>query len=118
MSKKRASPKSSSAWLVIIKEYLNSGLSKEIFCKDRQLDIVRFNVWHTRLNPKKNPLKSNQQAVSNFIPVKITSETPKMVPFGLQIELPNGIKLGLVDVNCNGHKLEKLLRACCNVVNR
>lgn len=112
---RRAHPESSSAWLTIIKEYLNSGLSKENFCKNKRVNLQTFKGWHSRLNPKKRPLQLNQNQKSNFIPVTVT---PRTNYSGLSVELPNGIKLAISDVDFDGHQLQKLLRACCDVVNR
>lgn len=118
MKKEREAPKSAAIWLAIVKDYLSSGLSKEIFCKNRQLNFSTFNKWCSHINPQKKPLQPIQAKKSNFIPIKITPDVSKIISFELSIELPNGIKLGLTDLNCKTHALEKLLRVCCDVVNR
>lgn len=117
MKKRRATPKSRITWLTIIKEYLTSGISKEKFCKDRQLNILSFKSWHSHFNPKNNPLSSKKVEQLNFIPVKVMPQANRSPTFGLNIELPNGIKLAITDVSVDSHKLQELLKVCCNVVN-
>lgn len=114
MHKKRSTNKSESTWIAIIREYLGSGMSKEDFCKNRQLNFLTFKSQYYRLNPKKNPLKLTKAMQPSFIPVTVQ---PKAMHSGLSIELPNGIKLGVTDIGFDGHKLQELLRVCCNVVN-
>ena len=113
MKKERAAPKSKLTWLTIVKDYLDSGLSKETFCEERQLKLQTLMGWCSRLSPKKRSLSPNQSQKSNFIPVTVT---PRAIHSRLQIDLPNGIKLAISDVD--GPNLNELLRACCNVVNR
>ena len=114
MSRKRAIPKSKTAWLTIIKEYLDSGLSKEKFCKERELNLLTFKSRYYYLNQKKTPLKQTQAMQSDFIPVTIQLRT---IHSGLGIRLPNGIKLDITDDSFDSHQLQELLRVCCNVVN-
>ena len=114
MHKQRSPHRSEAAWITIIKEYLSSGMSKEDFCKNRQLNFLTFKSRYYYLNPKKNPLKPTQVVQPNFIPVTVQ---PRAVYSGLNIELPNGIKLGIIGGSFDGHKLQELLRVCCNVVN-
>lgn len=114
MSRKRAVPKSKTAWLTIIKEYLDSGLSKEKFCKERELNVLTFKSRYYYLNRQKPPLKPTQVMQSDFIPVMIPLRT---MHSGLSIGLPNGIKLDITGNGFDSHQLQELLRACCNVVN-
>ena len=117
MKQRRASPKSRRTWLAIIQEYLSSGISKEKFYKDRQLNILSFKSWHSHFYPKNNPLSSKKVEQLNFIPVKVMPQANRLPTSGLNIELPNGIKLAITDINIDSHKLEKLLKVCCHVVN-
>ena len=113
MSRKRAIPKSKTAWLTIIKEYLDSGLSKEKFCQERHLNVLTFKSRYYYLNPK-IPLKPTQAMQSDFIPVTIPLRTMHSV---LSIGLPNGIKLDITGDSFDSHQLQALLRVCCHVVN-
>ena len=114
MARQRATSKSKATWIAIIKEFLSSGLSKEDFCKNKQLNLLTFKSRYYNLNPKKRPLAPAKIIQSNFIPVTVR---PRVINSELNIELPNGIKLGIIDCGFDSQKLQELLRVCCNVVN-
>jgi len=81
----------------LLKEYKDSGLSRNEFCAQRNIKITTFYGWFKK--------RKKKRTVPAFAQVKLTA--PKKAP--IEISLPNGKKLG-VHLNGKQDELASLIR--------
>ena len=80
-------------WKSLITDWQESGETREVFCRERDLKISTFSYWRTKIN-KHNKLGNTGTGA----PLKdsfIRYSLPSSVSNGFTIEWPDGMKLRL-----------------------
>ena len=73
-------------WLALVKTWEDSKQTQQAFCQDRSLCYRQFNQW-------KNRFKQENNTVAQFVPVQLKTPTRVASPSGVQVVLPNGIRI-------------------------
>lgn len=71
-------------WAALIQEQEASGLSRQAFCKERDLNFSNFSYYQTRLRKPEQP-----KSTGAFSPVKVKNAFGKQE---IQLLLPNGFQ--------------------------
>jgi hypothetical protein len=97
-------------WKKHIQKWQDSGLSQPAYCENHQLKLSTFAYYRNRLN------QSNQESREsvNFVSVS-TAQTLKSSQSlsGLQLQLPNGIRIGI-----SSNVTEALLQMVLNIAGQ
>jgi hypothetical protein len=90
-------------WSGHIKEQESSGVSRQEFCKQKDLKVSRFNYYCNRLK------KMGKPQVSAFSPVKIISKE-NSTSTDIKLSLPNGFSLSFSCL-CEPARVKQLVEA-------
>ena len=83
-------------WKERITEWQDSGITREVFCRERDLKISTFSYWRTKIN-KLERCESEPTVKGNFIRYSLPTTTTSQItigwPDGMKLQLPVGISL-------------------------
>ena len=74
-----------------VKAWLNSGMKKKDFVKNKQYDINKFDYWHRKYNAERQSQELRDS--NNFKEVMLFTTEEAEVRKVLEIEFPRGIKI-------------------------
>jgi len=83
-------------WKTRIAEWQESGQTREVFCRERDLRISTFSYWRTKIN-KLESSESEPAMKGAFVryslPTSPSSQITIVWPDGMKLQLPVGINL-------------------------
>lgn len=90
----------------MIERYVTSQLSHSAFCKQERISPARFNYWLQRYRQRETPATqtvtlenkdATDQALADFIPLRITPAEPAASSSTCEIEFPSGVVIRFQD---------------------
>jgi hypothetical protein len=83
-------------WKGRMTEWQDSGQTREVYCRERDLRISTFSYWRTKIN-KLESSESETTAKKDFIRYRLPTSTSSQItigwPDGMKLQLPIGINL-------------------------
>jgi len=83
-------------WKEHITEWQESGQTREVFCREKDLRISTFSYWRTKIN-KLESRESEPTVKQDFIRYSLPTSTSSQItigwPDGMKLQLPVGISL-------------------------
>jgi hypothetical protein len=76
-------------WHKLVEEQQASGLSQKEFCMQRELVLSQFVYYRCQI---KNLTRAEPAVISNFTPVKISSQEKGLLSTEIKLLLPNGFQ--------------------------
>ena len=77
-------------WKALVEAWEASSQTQVAFCQERNLCYRLFNQWKNRFKQEKS---EPSDEVAHFVPVQIKSTASEISRPGIQVHLPNGIRL-------------------------
>ena len=80
-------------WQMQVEAWEHSEQTQQSFCKDHGLCYRQLSHWKNRF--KLERLSESEPIEAQFVPIKLTSPVSTAVTPGVQIYLPNGVRIEL-----------------------
>jgi hypothetical protein len=93
-------------WKEHITEWQESGKTREVFCREKDVTVATFSYWRTKIRKIES---SYPQVKDGFVRCNL----PSSLSMGFTLEWPEGLKLRL-PANINFQELATLVRALKN----
>jgi len=85
-------------WASIIEQQIQSELSIELFCQERDIGLASFAKWKRRLSSTNKPSTSSHQA-SEFKQVRLAEPTEQLATSTITLTLSTGMTLTITNAN-------------------
>lgn len=80
-------------WHALVREHAHSGMSRESFCRSRNINKHTFSYWQQKL--KQNAEPAPVRPAAHFIEVKQPPNAPRSEAWDVELTLGHGITLRL-----------------------